>query len=109
MLLSAEVVRDIPIVRPSLRYIGATLYVLAVHVLSAAATPNVGAQRGPSDSTTDSSDIPSTPAPDLMPENTANYPSRNRRGNVGAVAAILYDLLALNPATLLGLTDDRSH
>ena len=86
---------------------GAALNVLAVD-LRAAAT-DIGADCRPSYCTAGSGHIPAAPAADLVPEHAANHCAGNRTGYIGRIAAIFDDLLALDPAALLGGTDDCAH
>src|SRR5437867_2063317 len=108
MLQAAEIVGDIPVFRPTLALdSGATLDVLRVHL--SAATTRVGADRGSSDSATGRGDVPAASASDLVTQNAANHAADDRPRNVGAVASIFNDLLALDPATLLRGADHRTH
>ena len=109
MLLAAEVIGDIPIVRAALAgCAGATLDVLGMHLLAAAVATDVGADRGPRDRATGRGDVLAAPATDLVTENAADDGARDGRRDVGA-AAILHDLLALDPAALLGRSDHGAH
>ena len=82
---------------------GAALNILAVHLRSAAA--DICADRCPGYRAAGSGHVPAASAADLMPEHAANHGPGNRTRYIGGIAAILDDLLALNPATLLGRTD----
>ena len=71
-------------------------------------TTDVGAHRAPCDSATDSGDIVTASATDLVTENAANYGADDRARNV-ELASILRDLFLLDPASLLGCSDHRMH
>ena len=80
MLLAPEVVGDIPVVGSGLAgRVLATLDVLGLRLLS---TTDVGAHRGPCDSATDSGDIVTASATDLVTENAADYGADNRPGTL---------------------------
>src|SRR5437660_12469863 len=105
---AAEMISDVPILRTRVRlHSGAALNVLAVD-LRAAAT-DIGADCRPSYCTAGSGHIPAAPAADLVPEHAANHCAGNRTGYIGRIAPIFDDLLALDPAALLGGTDDCAH
>src|ERR1700694_1850479 len=107
MLDAPEVIRDVPVVRPSSARDGlATLNVAIVYGLPA--TIHVRPDRGTGDSAASCRDVPTASATDLVAENAADDPADDCARNVGA-AAIFDDLLALDPATLLGRADDRAH
>jgi hypothetical protein len=108
MLLAAEAVDDIPVIGSSLAgHVLATLDVFGLHLLSAAVATDVGAHRAPCDNATDSGEISTASATDLVPENAADYGAGNRPRNVDA-ASLLHDLFALDPASLLGWSDPRA-
>jgi hypothetical protein len=107
MLLTPEVVVDVPVLGLSLAgYVSATLDVLRIRLLSVVAA-DIGAHRGSRDSATGSREILSASATNLMAQNAADDRAGNRTGNVG-VASILDDLFALDPASLLGWSDHRA-
>jgi hypothetical protein len=109
MLLAAEGVGDIPVIGPGLAgHVLATLDVLGLHRLPAAVATDVGADRAPCDSATESGDILTASTADLVTENAANYGADNRARNV-ELASFLRDLFLLDPASLLGWSDHRAH
>ena len=108
MLLAPEDVSDIPVVGLGLAgYAGATLDILGTRLLCAAVATDVGTHRGSRDSAAGSGDILTASATDLVTENAANDGAGNRPRNVDP-ASLLNDLLALDPASLLGCSDYRS-
>ena len=59
-------------------------------------------------SITDGGDIVTASATDLVTENAANYGADDRPRNV-ELASVLRDLFLLDPASLLGCSDHRTH
>src|SRR5688572_27402143 len=105
MILSAEVIGDIPVVGPRFaRHAGTLLYVLGFCLLACA--PDVGANRSACHSATDGGDILTASATYLVTENAANDGANNRTGNIGT-ATRLRNLFALDPAALSRCTQDR--
>ena len=99
MLLSAEVVGDIPIVGPRLAgHVLATLYVLRLP-----ATIDVGTYCCPPHGADDGGGIVTASAADLVTEYAADYAADNRARNV--VSAL--DLFLLDPAALFGSRNYR--
>jgi hypothetical protein len=108
MLLAAEGVGDIPVVGSGLAlHVLATLDVSGLHLLSAAIATDVGAHRGARYRTTDSSEILTASAADLVTENAANDGADSCPRNV-KVASFLRDLFLLDPASLLGRSNHRA-
>jgi len=106
MLLPAEVVGDIPVIGSGVAgHAGATLDVLGNHLPFAT---DVGTHRGPRDSATDRSEILTATATDLVTENAADYGAGDGPGDI-CFASLLNDLFALDPASLLGRSDHRTH
>src|SRR5438552_6387687 len=104
MLYAAEVVSYIPIVGPRL-----TLDILAaLNILSigTSATTHVGTDGRTRDRAARGGDVTPTSAANLVTQHAAYDRAGYRARNVGA-AAIIIDLLALDPAALLGRTHDR--
>src|SRR5436309_2418628 len=100
MLLSAEVVGHVPVVRPCLAGSGcASLHVLRVRLLATAVAAHVGADQAPGDGAARGCDVPAASAADLMAENSADQCADHRTGHIG-VALVPRDLLMLHPATL---------
>ena len=107
---AAEMISDLPIFRTRLCLNGgALLHVLRVHSAAAAAATRIGADCGPRDRAAGGGDVPAPSAADLVAKHSADYCSGNRTRYVGRIAAVFDDLLALDPATLLGRADDRTH
>ena len=103
-----EVVGDVPVFwAGGVLDIGAPLNILTVY-LSSAAT-HICPYRRASHSATGSGDVPAASASDLMPENAADDCPNDRPGDIGPVASLFNDLLALDPATLLRRSDHRAH
>jgi len=101
---AAEMIGDLPIFRARLRLDGrAALNILAVHLRSAAT--DVCTDCRPRHSAAGSGDIPAASAADLVSEHAADHCAGNRARYIGRIAAIFYDLLALDPAALLGCAD----
>jgi hypothetical protein len=108
MLLAPEVVGDVPEIRPGAAgNAGATLDVLGVDLPTAAAC--IRADRGPGDRAASRGYVLTASAADLVSENAADDRADDRSWNVGAAGPIVDDLLALDPAPLLGRADNGMH
>ena len=80
-----------------------------LHVLAAdygTATTHVGPERTARNRATRRCDVASASAADLMAENATDHGAGDRATDIGP-AAIGYDILPLDPAPLLGRSDDR--
>src|SRR5687768_11986790 len=109
VLAAAEVVGDIPVV--GIRragYVRATPDVARGGVPSAVIATDVVAQGGTCYRASGRGDILAASSAHLVAEHAADDPAEDRAGNVRATL-LLGDLLAVDPAALLGLTDDRAN
>ena len=101
---ATKMISDLPIFRTRVRLDGgAALNILAVHLRSAAT--DIRADCCPGYCAAGSGHIPAASATDLVPEHAANHGPGNRTRYIGRIAAILDDLLALDPAALLRRAD----
>src|SRR5689334_6748172 len=101
---AAEVVGDVPIIGLHLTlHVFAALDVLAVDGLIASS--DVGADGCAGDGAACGRYVSSAAAPDLVAEYAADDGTGDRPGNIHA-ATFFIDLARLNPASLLGRTDD---
>src|SRR5258708_25611153 len=108
MLHAAKDVGDIPMRGAGLAgHVLATLDVPRFHLLSAFAT-DVRADRAARERAADGCDVLAASAANLVTEDSAQDPADDRAADVG-LAAILHDLLALDPAALLRWADHRAH
>jgi hypothetical protein len=107
MLLTRELLGDIPVVGSGLAgYVLAALDV-AAH-LSAVVATDIGTHHAAHDNTTDGGDVPTAAATDLVAEDAADQSTDDRAGEVRA-ASHLNDLFAFDPASLYGCSNDRAH
>jgi hypothetical protein len=73
---------------------------------AAAVATDIGTHRGSRDRATGCGDVLPAPAADLVAENSADDGAGNCSGYI-RITALLNDLLAFDPASLLGRADHR--
>ena len=101
MLLTAEIISDIPVAGTGLAgYVFTTLHVPGLRLLSPADAIDVGAHRGPRDCTTGSGDIVAASATDLVTENAADNRTDYRPWNAAGMVGVF-----LGDNTLMGGTN----
>ena len=106
MLLTAEIISDIPVVGAGLAgYIFTALHVPGLRLLLS--TTDLGAYCAPCNGATDSGDVVTASAADLVTKNAANDRADNRPGNVDLVLC-LGNLFLCDPAALLGSSGYRA-
>src|SRR5450755_68962 len=103
MLDTLERIRHVPIVRCALiRNIRAALNVLTIPVAAAAC---IGSDSSARNYAANGSGVSATAPTDLMAQNTPNNGTGDRSADIGTIV----EAIALDPATLLGRTDDCVH